>query len=265
MSRHLGFLVMVMMLVGDPASWAGGGGSPMGSLVYDPSNHAENAITAANAVRQTAQEVQAYTLQVQQYVAQIRNLQTLPASVLGQVLQPYTDAIATAQSLSQVLNTTQNQLQNLQGAFTQQFRQMVAMGLTPSQYLDREYQMAQSRGQAISSVFQNEVGMLQSINASYGRIQSLQSQIPASSGLQQSFQMVNEHLNLLAGQNAQLISLMASHQANDSARLQDENQANAMAGEILQKRKQDEAARVQALHQQLRTQESIQGWGILSQ
>ncbi|MDE2259042.1 MAG: hypothetical protein KGK17_01785 [Betaproteobacteria bacterium] len=263
-STGLALLWLTYFVFFGQVAWAGGGGA-MGTIVYDPTNHAETALTAANAVRQTAQMVQAYTLQIQQYLNELENLKKLPQEALDQILKPYTDEIATAQSLSQTLGTTLNQIHDLQNTFTVQFRQMVAMGLSPSQYMDREMQIAQFRGQNINSVFQNEVSILQSVNDSYTRIRKLQEQIPASSGLQQSFQTVNQHLNLLAGQNAQLISLIAGHQANDSAHQQDETNANALAGEIIQKRRQDEAVKVQQLHQQLRDQESTMGWGIMSQ
>lgn len=244
-------------------AFAGGGGA-LGTIVYDPTNHAETAVTAANAVRQTAQQVQAYALQFQQYLNELEQLKKLPQDTLNQVLQPYADQMAAVQSLSQTLGNTLGQIQALQDMFTTQFRQMTAMGVTPNQYLDREMQIAQYRGQGVSTVFQNEVATLQSVNDSYARIRMLQDQIPASAGLQQSFQTVNQHLNLLAGQNAQLIGLVASHQANASARLQDEAGADAVAGEIVQKRLQDDAQKIQQLHQQLREQESTLGWGVLS-
>lgn len=236
----------------------------MGTIVYDPTNHAETAVTAANAVRQTAQQVQAYALQYQQFLDELEQLKKLPQDTLSQVLQPYTDQMAAVQMLSQTLNNTLGQITSLQDMFTTQFRQMAALGVSPNQYLDRETQIAQYRGQSVSSVFQNEVATMQSVNDSYTRIRMLQEQIPASAGLQQSFQTVNQHLNLLAGQNAQLIGLVASHQANASARMQDEASADALAGEIIQKRLQDDAIKVQQLHQQLRDQESTLGWGILS-
>ncbi len=255
---HLAFLCALCLQV-----QAGGGGA-MGTIVYDPTNHAETAISAANAVRQTAQMVQSYALQFQQYLNELEQLKKLPQDTLGQVLQPYTDQMAAVQSLSQTLNDTLGQVEALQGMFTTQFRQMAAQGLSPNQYMDREMQIAQYRGQGIGTVFQNEVTTLQSVNDSYARIRLLQNQIPASAGLQQSFQTVNQHLNLLAGQNAQLIGLIASHQANASARLQDEASANAVAGEIIQQRRQDDALKVQILHQQLRQQESVRGWGIMN-
>lgn len=261
--------LVVRMAWGIALAWpcagvlAGGGGA-MGTIVYDPTNHAETAVTAANAVRQTAQQVQAYALQFQQFLNELEQLKKLPQDTLNQVLQPYTDQMAAVQALSQTLGNTLGQITSLQDMFTAQFRQMAALGVSPDQYLDREMQIAQYRGQGVSSVFQNEVATLQSVNDSYARIRMLQAQIPASAGLQQSFQTVNQHLNLLAGQNAQLISLVASHQANASARLQDEASADALAGEIVQKRLQNDALKIQQLHQQLRDQESAQGWGILS-
>lgn len=236
----------------------------MGTIVFDPTNYAETAVTAANSIRQTAQMVQAYLLQVQQYLTELQNLEKFPQATFSQTLKPYTNEIATAQSLSQSLTTLLTQVTGVQNTFNDQFRQMAAMGVTPSDYMTREMQIAQYRGQSLQTTFQDQVSALQAVNDSYARILLLQDQIPASSGLQQSFQTVNQHLNLMAGQNAQLIALIAGSQANASARAQDEAVANQLAGEIIQQRRQNDVAKVQQLHQQLQSQESGLGWGIMT-
>jgi len=236
----------------------------MGITVFDPANYAETAVTAANSIRQTAQMVQSYLLQVQQYIIELQNLQKFPQTTFNQTLNSYSSELSTAQSLSQSLTTLLIQQNGAQSTFNTQFRQMAAMGVTPSDYMSREMQVAQYRGQSLQTVFQGQVAALQGVNDAYARVLLLQEQIPASSGLQQSFQTVNQHLNLMAGQNAQLIALMAGSQANATAKAQDEASANQMAGEIIQQRRQEDAAKVQQLHQQLQGQESTLGWGIMS-
>jgi P-type conjugative transfer protein TrbJ len=260
--RTVASLALSLGLLPAQSGFFGGGG---GYIVYDPTNHAETAVTAANSIRQTAQMVQAYTLQMQQYLTQLQNLKQLPQAVIQQILQPYTEQVATAQALSQALNATLGQVNNLQATFNAQFRQMAAMGVGPTEYMNREMQIAQYRGESIATVFKGEIAAMQSVNDSYSRIRKLQEQIPASAGMQQSFQTVNQHLSLLAGQNAQLIALIASHQANASARAQDESSANALAGEIIQKRRQDDAGKVKQLHQQLHDLDATMGWGLMSQ
>ncbi len=254
--------VLLWLCAWSTTAFAGGSGA-MGNVVYDPMNHVQTTISAGNSVLQTAQMVQAYTLQIQQYLNELENLKRLPQDTLSAVLQPYTDEMSAAVNLGQTLGDTLGQIRQLQEDFTSQIRQMSALGVTPSQYLDREMQIAQHRGTSVSAVFKNEVDTMQSVNDSFGRIKQLQQQIPASSGLQQSFQTVNQHLNLLAGQNAQLIKLIAGHQATQSAHQQDEENANAVAGELIQKRRLEDSANIRLLHQQLREQESVMGWGLM--
>ncbi len=263
--RPVGFFrqIAAAWLFAWSASVVAGGAGGMGNVVYDPMNHVQTTISAANSVLQTAQMVQAYTLQIQQYLNELENLKRLPQETLNAVLQPYTDEISAAVNLSQTLGDTLAQIHQLQDDFTSQIRQMSAQGVTPAQYMDREMQIAQHRGTSVAAVFKNEVDTMQSVNDSFNRIKQLQQQIPASSGLQQSFQTVNQHLNLLAGQNAQLIKLIAGHQATQSAHQEDEDKANTVAGELIQKRRQDDSANIRQLHQQLREQESLMGWGLM--
>jgi P-type conjugative transfer protein TrbJ len=253
--KRILFVVLIQLC---PAlGWA------FGDIVYDPTNHVENALTAANSVRQVAQLVQSYTLQVQQYLNELQNLSHLPTDAINQVLKPYQADLAAAQALSQALGTTQNSLTALQSSFDNQFRQMAVLGITPSQYLNREAQLAAWHGQNLQNVYQGQITAMQSVNDSYARVLKLQQQIPASAGMQQSFQTLNQHLNLLAGQNAQLIGLISSQQARDAQENLTRNAANTNANQIIQNRLNSDAIKVSNLHQQLRSQENTSGWGIM--
>ncbi|NDU86154.1 MAG: hypothetical protein G3H99_06035 [Ferrovum sp.] len=234
-----------------------------GMLVYDPINHIETALTAANAVQQTAQQVQSYLVLLQQLASQLQNLRSLPQAVLTQVLQPYTQQIAVVQNLSQVLSGTMQQLSGLHQDLLSQAQQMASLQLTPQDYLNREIQLSQSQGGGLDAALQSEVTTLQSLQGSYAQIQQLQGQIGATVGMQQSLQTVNQHLNLLAGQNAQLMSLIATAQANNSAQQQQAVLANGSAALTLQQRMQSEAQKIQQLHNQLRQDEAVQGWGVM--
>lgn len=258
------FLVVWGLFVAYDSLAGGAPGSP-GTIVYDPINHVETAMTAANSVRQTAQQVQGYLLQVQQYLMEAQNIANLPQAVLSQTFTPLGNDMANAQTLADVLNTTQNQLSGLQQSFNQQIREMTYMGLSPSQYLDRQLQIAQAQGQGVSGALANSVNQMQAINLNLGKVQALQGQISGSSGLQQSLQVVNEHLNLLAGQNAQLMGLIASHQAVIAAQWQTNQSNDQTAGQLLVQQQADMNSKVQLLHQDLQQHEIGQGWGVLAQ
>ncbi|WP_297456377.1 hypothetical protein [Ferrovum sp.] len=236
----------------------------MGMVVYDPINHIETALTAANAVQQTAQQVQAYLIQLQQFGAQMRNLQTLPQAVLAQVLLPYTQQSAMAQTLVQTLAVTGQQITALQQTLLDQSRQMNALQLTPQDYLAREIQWSQTQGNGLGATLQGEVGVLQGLSGSYAQLQQLQGQIGATGGMQQSLQTANQHLNLLAGQNAQLMGLIASAQANVSAQQQQDALVNTAAAQTVQRRLQNDHLKIQQWHDQLQQTENGQGWGILT-
>lgn len=244
---------------------AGGAPGTPGTIVYDPINHVETAMTAANSVRQTAQQVQSYLLQVQEYLMEAQNIADLPQATLSQTLTPLGNDMVNAQALADLLNTTQGQLSGLQQSFNQQIREMTYMGLSPAQYLDRQLQMAQAQGQGVSGALANSVNQMQAINLNLGKVQALQGQISGSAGLQQSLQVVNEHLNLLAGQNVQLMGLIASHQAVIASQWQMNQSNDQAAGQLLVQQQSDMNTKVQILHQDLQQRETGQGWGILAQ
>lgn len=243
------------------------GGGPVqafGMLVYDPINHIETAVTAANAVRQTAQQLMDYLVQLQQLAMQIQNLRTLPQSVMAQVLAPYNQQMAVAQTLYATLSQTTQQLQMLKTGLVGQTQQMALLQQTPQTYLQNEIQFNQTQGNGLGAALQQEVGALQGLGTSYGQIQALQTQIPAAAGMQQSLQTVNQHLNLLAGQNNQLMGLIATAQANVAARQQYEAQNDGAAAQVIQQRLQSDAQKIQQWQGRVTQNELSSGWGVMS-
>lgn len=241
-----------------------GQGHAFGMLVYDPINHIETAITAANAVRQTAQQMVSYMVQLQQLATQIQNIRSLPVNVMAQILAPYEQQMANAQSLLQTLTVTAQQLQSLKATLTGQAQQMAAWQQTPQTYLQNEVQFNQTQGQGLGAALQNELMTLQGLRVSYGQIQSLQTQIPAAVGMQQSLQTVNQHLNLLAGQNNQLMGLIAAAQANEAAARQHDTVVNVVAAQIMQQRLQSDTQKIQQWQSNLSSGEASLGWGVMS-
>jgi type IV secretion system protein TrbJ len=248
---------------GSCLSFAGGGGA-LGEIVYDPTNHAENAVTAAQAVKQTINQVKAYALQLQQYLAELENLKKLPAAVIERNLKPYRTELDLVTQLHQELSSAHRDLQRLGAEFQQRLRQMAVLGMAPKDYLEHEIALASRQGRSLEAAFKSSIDTLHSVNDSFQRIRDLQGQISQSAGVQQSLQTLNQHLNLLAGQNAQLLGLLASSEARVSARQKADADTSAGSADYQKRRFEEDEQAVKRIRDELRRQERANGWGIMS-
>jgi type IV secretion system protein TrbJ len=243
-----------------PSVSCGGGGA---SIVYDPINHVENAAAAVEAIKQTAGQIQAYALQAQQYAAQLQNLKRLPDEILQRALKPYQDEAKAATQLYSELKSAYRDVKSLQSGFQSRLREIGALKLSPKEYLDHEIRLAERKGSGWEEAFRGDLAALQSVNDDFARIKSLQAQIGASVGVQQSMQSLNEHLNLLAGQNAQLVGLIASRQALLASQAKADNDADAANTDYQLQRAERERVLVKELREEFRRAEKADGWGIM--
>ena len=243
-----------------PLAWCGVGGA---SVVYDPINHIENAAAAAEATKQTAGQIQAYALQAQQYAAQLQNLKRLPDEILQRTLKPYQEEAKVATQLYSELKSAYRDVKSLQNGFQSRLREIGALKLSPKDYLEHEIRLAERKGSGWEQAFRGDLAALQSVNDDFARIKSLQAQIGASVGVQQSMQSLNEHLNLLAGQNAQLVGLIASRQAMLASQAKTESDADATNANYQIRRAEEERLLVNALREEFRRAEKADGWGIM--
>ena len=241
-------------------AWCGGGGA---SIVYDPINHIENAAAAVEAIKQTAGQIQAYALQAQQYAAQLQNLKRLPDEILQRTLKPYQDEAKAAMQLYGELKVAYRDVKSLQSGFQSRLREIGALKLSAKEYMDHEIRLAERKGLGWEQAFRGDLAALQSVNDDFARIKSLQAQIGASVGVQQSMQSLNEHLNLLAGQNAQLVGLVASRQALLASQAKVESDVDAANTDYQLRRAEQERVLVQELREEFRRAEKADGWGIM--
>jgi type IV secretion system protein TrbJ len=256
-------ILALLVALGSDAATAGGDSVGFGSIVYDPTNHAENAITAVQSVRQTATQLQSYALQIRQYLATLENLKRIPQSALDDVLRPYREELAGVESLYRELRGAHGELLKLQRELDHHLRQIGSMKMDPKAYLEYEMKLSQRRGQGFDAAFQGNLATLQSVNQSYQRIKTLQSHIAGSVGALQSMQTMNEHLNLLAGQNAELITLVASSEASLAAKAKQDAERAASGAQFQRSRLQREGEGLQALRDALRRSELESGWGLM--
>ncbi len=136
--------------------------------VFDASNFAKNALTAAKSADAYAQQIEQYKLQGLQYLLQVQNLQTAPSTVFDttfgrealQIAGPNANAAALAQAgvhLLSVYSSTQQLMNQGNSLYSQAAdwgwtlqKFSAASGMTPQQI----FQYEQSRGQALQGASQ---------------------------------------------------------------------------------------------------------------
>jgi P-type conjugative transfer protein TrbJ len=259
----LSLLVLILVSQSSRAFSLFGGGGGLGGIVYDPTNFVQTSISAGEAVKQTALQVQAEIQRLQQLSAALQQLKTLPQEVIQQTLKDSLQQITVLQQGSALMASISTEVDGIKQLYSSRLRQMAALGLSPSDYLQYEIQLAQLQNKNQSVLMDQDQQVLAGVQKSMDRLQSLQAQIPASSGVQQSMQTTNQYLDLLAGQSIQLIQLTASQAAANTNRqqLQDSNAADAVMRETA--RIKSDNAKIRVLRQQLRDNEAKNGWGIM--
>lgn len=240
-----------------------GGGGGFGGIVYDPTNHLETAVSAAESVKQTTLQVRAEIQRLQQLAAEVEQLKSLPQDVIQSTLKDSFQQISVLQQGSALMSSLSSEIEGVKQLYSARLREMAALGLSPHDYVQYEAKLAQLNHQSQSALIDQDQQVLAGVQNSIARLSNLQAQIPASSGVHQSMQTTNQYLDLLAGQTTQLLQLTASQASANNSRLQlqDSNAADAQAREAA--RVQSDLSNIQTLRQQLRQREAQTGWGLM--
>lgn len=175
------------------------------SIVYDPTNYAQNVLTAARALQQINNQIQSLENQAQGLVNQAKNLASLPFSSLSTLLQ---QVQRTQQLLSQAQRIAYS-VTDIQSAFTSRYS---GGNLTASQA--QMVTNANARWQDSVGAFQDALSTQATIVGNIdGQRTSMNSLISASqsaTGALQAAQAGNQLLALLSQQIADLIATLAA-------------------------------------------------------
>jgi P-type conjugative transfer protein TrbJ len=217
-------------------------------IVFDPTNYAQNVLTAARELQQVNNEIQSLENQATSLINQARNLASLPYSSLAQLQQQITQTqqlLAQAQRIAYSVST-------IDQAFTQTYPQAYP-GSTSSQQLLTD---AQTRWQNARSGFQDtmrvQAGVVTNLNTTRTQINALVSSSQSATGALQAAQSGNQLVALQTTQLADLTALMASMaraQSLDAARtLETQAQAQAQTTNFLNYGSGYQAGSVQMFH-----------------
>jgi type IV secretion system protein TrbJ len=179
------------------------------TVVYDPSNYAQNVLQAARALQQINNQITSLQNQTQILLNQARNLTSLPYSALQTIDQ---SIVRTQQLLNQAQRIAYD-INQIDQAFTRSYPQSYPAS-TSSQQLAGD---AQTRWQlaAYQDALRVQAGVVQALETSRSRTNGLLSSSQSATGLLQANQAGNQ---LIALQTRQLLDLTALIAAQSRAR-----------------------------------------------
>ena len=180
-----------------------------GRIVYDPSNYAQNVLTAARTLEQINNQITSLQNEAQMLINQARNLASLPYSSLQQLQQ-------NVQRTQQLLGQAQNiafEVGQIDQAFQQQYGN-VSLSATEAQLV------ADARGRwentvgGLQDAMRVQAGAVGNIDTNRAEMAALVGQSQGATGALQATQAGNQ---LLALQSQQLSDLIAVISANGRA------------------------------------------------
>jgi P-type conjugative transfer protein TrbJ len=204
-----------------------------GGIVFDPTNYAQNVLTAARELQQVNNELQSLENQATSLVNQARNLTSLPYSSLSALDQ---SILQTEQLLTQAQRIAYN-VSTIDQAFTQNYPASYPAS-TSSQQLMAD---AQTRWQNSLAGFQDamhvQAGAVQNLDSTHTQIDALINSSQSATGALQAAQSGNQLVALQTNQLADLTAVMAAiarAQSLEGARnVESEEQAEAQTNNFL--------------------------------
>ncbi|BBC71296.1 P-type conjugative transfer protein TrbJ [Sphingobium yanoikuyae] len=187
-----------------------------GGIVYDPTNYAQNVLTAARSLQQINNQIQQIQNQATSLINEARNLTSLPFSSLQQLQQQ-------VQRTQQLLSEAQRiayDVQDIQQAFSGRYRGAALTGDHAQMVANANARWEDSVG-AFQDALQVQAGVVGNIEGTRTTMDSLVSASQSATGALQAAQAGNQLLALQSQQLADLTAAVAAQgraQALQSAR-----------------------------------------------
>lgn len=191
-------------------------------IVFDPTNYAQNVLTAARELQQVNNEIQSLTNEAQMLVNQAKNLANLPMSTLTQL---QSSIAQTRTLLSQAQNIAFN-VQQIEQSYSSSYGAAAGSGSTSAMVAN-----AQTRWQNSVAAFEDslkvQAGVVGNIPANTNAMTSLVSASQNATGALQAAQAGNQLLALQSGQLSDLVAVLSAKSRADA--LEQARQAAAEA------------------------------------
>ena len=175
-------------------------------IVYDPSNYAQNVLTAARTLEQINHQITSLQNEATMLINQARNLASLPFSSLQQLQQ-------NVQRTQQLLTQAQNiafDVQRIDQAFQQQYGN-VSMSATDQQLGSDARSRWQNTVGGLQDAMRVQAGVVGNIDTNRTQMSELVNQSQGATGALQATQAGNQLLALQSQQLSDLVALLAAN------------------------------------------------------
>lgn len=175
-------------------------------IVYDPSNYAQNLLTAARTLEQINNQITSLQNEAQMLINQARNLASLPYSSLQQLQQ-------NVQRTKQLLGQAQNIAFNV-GQIDQAFQTKygnVSLSATEAQLVADARSRWQNTVGGLQDAMRVQAGVVGNIETNRAEMSELVGRSQSATGALQATQAGNQLLALQSQQLSDLIALMAAN------------------------------------------------------
>lgn len=175
-------------------------------VVFDPSNYAQNILTAARTLQSVNQQITQLQNEAQMLMNQARNLASLPYSSLQQLQQ-------SVQRTQQLLSQAQNiafDVQQIDRAFQQQYGN-VSMSASDQQLVTDARSRWQNTVGGLQDAMKVQAGVVGNIDTNRAQMSALVGSSQGATGALQATQAGNQLLALQAQQLADLTAVVAAN------------------------------------------------------
>lgn len=206
---------LAMVAIGTTTVVAVPAHAQFGGVVYDPSNYAQNVLTAARALEQINNQIRMLQNQAASLANEARNLQALPLTVL----EPLQEQIRQTQQLLSQARQIAFDVDEIETAFSAQYRGG-ALPVSQQAGVARAEQRWKNSIAAFEDALKVQAGTVAHIEGSRAAMQRLVGASQSSTGALQAAQAGNELLALQASQLTDLTATLAASgraQALDAA------------------------------------------------
>lgn len=194
-----GVAAIALVSAGAPAN------AQFGGIVYDPSNYAQNVLTAARSLQQVNNQIQQIQNQATALINQARNLASLPFSSLAQLQAQ----VRRTQALLTSAQRIAYDVRSIDQAFTTQYRG-VSLSSSDQALVDGAKDRWSNSVAAFEDALKVQAGVVGNIDGARQTMSSLVTASQSATGALQAAQAGNQLLALQSQQVADLTAVMAA-------------------------------------------------------
>lgn len=202
-SRLLAFILPWALFISHAI--AGGGG---GSIVFDPTNYAQNIISAGESVKATADRAIQIRTQYLQYATQLKQLQSIAQGDLAMLKANNLKEIQNITGFIGAVKQTYGDIERTKQLLQRRFDEQSLSGLPWADYVAQERMRIERGVQSAKDRAEIDRRALEKVNSDYEQVREWQDKIGATEGMHEAIQLSNMQMNKLVTQNAEMIKAM---------------------------------------------------------